>query len=174
MELRRTWVAWSRRLVEERLLATEESLHLQTIQSKNQFGQKQPAVTYCRKCATNRVKMSSISSALIYQIFALAFCYSVSHFTVNSHAICSDFFRFNFYKYRLIFEIFCAKVLDVRILPYIYFVATVPCKSLRHKNSHNISTLHMFISIKFTETSKKTKKKQKNTPESHGSKFRDA
>jgi len=40
-------------------------------------------------------------------------------------------------------------------LPYIRYVATIPCESLRHKSNTyhaNISTLHMFISITLTET----------------------
>jgi len=42
------------------------------------------------------------------------------------------------------------------LLPYISYVATIPCEILRHKINTfhtNISTLHMFISIAFTETS---------------------
>ena len=41
-------------------------------------------------------------------------------------------------------------------LPHICYVATIPCESLRHKSNTfhtNISTLDMFISIAFTETS---------------------
>ena len=40
--------------------------------------------------------------------------------------------------------------------PHIRYVATISCESLRHKSNTfhtNISTLHMFISITFTETS---------------------
>ena len=40
------------------------------------------------------------------------------------------------------------------LLPYIRYVATIPRESLRHKsNTHNIITLHMFISITFEATS---------------------
>ena len=42
------------------------------------------------------------------------------------------------------------------LLPHIRCVATIPYESLRHKSNTfhtNISTLHMFISITFTETS---------------------
>ena len=50
-----------------------------------------------------------------------------------------------------------AKVIGVKNLsPHIRCVATIPCESLRHKSNTfhtNISTLHMFISITFTETS---------------------
>jgi len=52
-----------------------------------------------------------------------------------------------------------AKVTGSHIfLVYVRYVATVPCKILSHISS-NISILHMFISIKFTEASiYKTKK----------------
>ena len=57
-------------------------------------------------------------------------------------------------------------------LPNICYVATIPCESLRHKSlhiSHNISTLHMFISITFTESSiDETNKTQQKV---RGSKF---
>ena len=41
-------------------------------------------------------------------------------------------------------------------MPYIRYVSTIPCESLRHKSNTfhiNMSTLHTFISITFTETS---------------------
>ena len=57
-------------------------------------------------------------------------------------------------------------------LPYIRSVATIPCESLRHKSNTfhtNISTLHMFISITFTEISiDETNKTQQKV---RGSKF---
>jgi len=52
-------------------------------------------------------------------------------------------------------------------LPYIRYVATIPCESLRHKSNTfhtNISTLHTFISITLTETSiDKTNKTQQKS-----------
>ena len=58
------------------------------------------------------------------------------------------------------------------LLPHIRYVATIPCESLRHKSNTfhtNISTLHMFISITFTETSiNETNKTQQKV---RGSKF---
>ena len=42
------------------------------------------------------------------------------------------------------------------LLSHVHYVATIPCESIRHKSNTfhtNISTLHMFISIIFTETS---------------------
>ena len=58
------------------------------------------------------------------------------------------------------------------LLPHIRYVATIPCESLIHKSNTfhtNISTLHMFISITFTETSiDKTNKIQRKV---RGSKF---
>jgi len=75
---------------------------------------------------------------------------------------CHWFFCCSFYKYWRIFIIFRAhspenaKVIGVKILsPYVRYVATIPCESLRHKSNTfhtNISTLHMFISNTFTET----------------------
>jgi len=59
-----------------------------------------------------------------------------------------------------------------KLSPHIRYVATIPCKSLRHKSNTfhtNISTLHMFISITFTETSiDETNKTQQKV---RGSKF---
>jgi len=58
------------------------------------------------------------------------------------------------------------------LLPYISYVATIPCESLRHKSNTfhtNISTLHMFISITFRGTSiDETNKTQQKV---RGSKF---
>ena len=69
----------------------------------------------------------------------------------------------NFYKYWRIFIIFRArlrkrmpKYWHTNLLPHIRYVVTIPCESLRHKSNTfhtNISTLHVFISITFTETS---------------------
>jgi len=57
-------------------------------------------------------------------------------------------------------------------LPYIRYVATIPCESLRHKSNTfqpNISTLHIFISITFRATSiDETNKTQQKV---RGSKF---
>ena len=56
--------------------------------------------------------------------------------------------------------------------PHIRYVATIPCESLRHKSNTfhtDISTLHMLISITFTETSiDETNKTQQKV---RGSKF---
>ena len=58
------------------------------------------------------------------------------------------------------------------LLPRIRYVATIPCENFRHKSNTfhtNISTLHMFISITFTETSiDETNKTQQKV---RGSKF---
>jgi len=68
-----------------------------------------------------------------------------------------------------------AKVIGIKISchkPYTRYVATIPCESLKHKSNTfhtNISTLHMFISITFTETSiDETNKTQQKV---RGSKF---
>jgi len=57
-------------------------------------------------------------------------------------------------------------------LPYTRYVATIPCESLKHKSNTfhtNISTLNMFISITFTESSiDETNKTQQKV---RGSKF---
>ena len=57
-------------------------------------------------------------------------------------------------------------------MPYVCYVATIPCESLRHKSNTfhtNISTLHMFISITFRATSiDETNKTQQKV---RGSKF---
>jgi len=77
---------------------------------------------------------------------------------------CHWFFCCNFYKYWRIFIIFHAQLRKrmpgshwrKNLLPNIHYVATIPCESLRHKSNTfhtNISTLHMFMSITFTETS---------------------
>ena len=50
----------------------------------------------------------------------------------------------------------CQSYWHKNLLPYIRYVATIPCESLRHKSNTfhtNISTLHTFILITFTETS---------------------
>jgi len=58
------------------------------------------------------------------------------------------------------------------LLPRVRYVATIPCESLRHKSNTfhtNVSTLHVFISITFTETSiGETNKTQQKV---RGSKF---
>jgi len=57
-------------------------------------------------------------------------------------------------------------------LPYICYVATIPCKNVRHKSNTfhtNISTLHMFILITFTENS--IDEKNKTQQKVRGSKF---
>jgi len=63
---------------------------------------------------------------------------------------CHWFFRRNFYKYWQIFIICPAqlhkrmsKVIGLRISCHIYYVATIPCKSLRHKSN----TFHTILAL---------------------------
>ena len=76
---------------------------------------------------------------------------------------CHWFFCCNFYRYWQIFIIFvhnfareCQSHWRKKIFTTRSLCCTIPCESLRHKSNTfhtNISTLHMFISITFTETS---------------------
>jgi len=76
---------------------------------------------------------------------------------------CHWFFCCNFYKYWRIFIIFVHNFArewqshwHKNLSQHIRYVATIQCESLRHKSNTfhtNISTLHMFISVTFMETS---------------------
>ena len=92
---------------------------------------------------------------------------------------CHWFFCCNFYKYWRIFIIFVHNFArewqshwHKNLSQHIRYVATIQCESLRHKSNTfhtNISTLHMFISVTFTETSiDETNKTQQKV---RGSKF---
>jgi len=85
-------------------------------------------------------------------------------YTVSTYKMCHWFFRCNFYKiYWRIFIIFLcttspknAEVIGVRIFCHTFVVLLpyhVKVSDTKVHISHNISTLHMLISITFTETS---------------------
>jgi len=104
---------------------------------------------------------------------------SKRNYTVSRKKGTTDFFAVTFtnidgFSYFFVhnFTRECQSHWHKNFFPHIRYVATIPCESLGHKSNTfhtNISTLHMLISITFTEISiDETNKTQQKV---RGSKF---